>query len=236
MINHDFNTVEISDGTSMKVYVALPEGEGPFPSIFVLQEAFGVNHHIRDVAERFCRLGYSVISPDLYHRSSERLEAGYDEFPSIVPHYQALTNEGLTLDLMACYEYLFTLKKISMDKVGCVGFCLGGKVSFLANAVLPITCGVSFYGGGLEMLSNFAKDLHGPHLFLWGGLDKHITEEKRNIILKAVTDAGKDFTNVYLSYADHGFFCDERGSYNPMATKEAWAITTMFFENRLVKD
>ena len=233
MNNHEFNTIPVADGTEIELYVAIPEGEGPFPAIIVLQEAFGVNHHIRNVAERFCKEGYAVVSPDLFHRTVKRIEVPYDNFQSAISHFQAITKEGLTADLKASYDWLQQQSNIVKDKTGSVGFCLGGRVSFLANAVLPLSAAVSYYGGGLEQLADEAPNLHGTHLFFWGGKDQHITADKVDTIVNAVKVAGKDYINTVISYADHGFHCDERASYNPQAAKEAWAMTLSFFENRL---
>jgi carboxymethylenebutenolidase len=233
MINHEFNTITVADGTEMELYAAFPEGNGPFPAIIVLQEAFGVNGHIRKVAERLCAEGYAVVSPDLFHRTGRRLELAYDNFPAVMPHYQAITNDGLTADLKASYNWLQQQANVEKSKVGSIGFCLGGRVSFLANAVLPLSVAVSYYGGSLELLADEAVNLSGPHLFYWGGLDKHITPDKVDTIINAVKAAGKDYTSVVVSYADHAFSCDERPSYNELATKEAWAHSLAFLANRL---
>ena len=233
MKNHEFNAVKISDGTEIELYAAFPEGGGKFPAIIVIQEAFGVTGHIRDISERLCSEGYAVVSPDIFHRTVHRLEAAYTDFPSIMPHYQAITNEGLAADLKAAYDFLQQQDNVVKEKTGCIGFCLGGRVSFLANAVLPLSAAVSYYGGGLDQLVDEAVKLHGAHLFFWGGLDKHITEDKVETIINAVKVAGKDYANVVFSYADHAFNNDERPSYNPFAAKEAWAHTLSFFENHL---
>jgi carboxymethylenebutenolidase len=233
MNNHEFNTIQLADGTEMELYAAFPEGSENVPSLLVIQEAFGVNHHIRDVAERFCAEGYAVVSPDLFHRTGKRLEIPYSDFPSVMPHMQALTKEGLSADLKASYNWLQQQENISKDKTGCVGFCLGGRVSFLANAILPLSAAISYYGGGIEQIADEAANLHAPHLFYWGGKDQHIPQDKIDLVIKAVKDAGKDYTNVTISYADHGFNCDARPNYHPLAAKEAWAHTLAFFANRL---
>jgi carboxymethylenebutenolidase len=232
MTNHDFITLPV-DAAEMDAYIALPEGNGPFPAIIVLQEAFGVNHHIRDVSERFCKEGYAVIAPDLFHRTARRLEVSYTDFSSIKHHFEAITNEGLAADLKACYTWLQQQENINHEKTGSVGFCLGGRVSFIANTVLPLSAGVSYYGGGLDTLAESAVNMHAAHLFFWGGKDAHIPQEKIDTIINAVKAAGKDYINTVISYADHGFHCDERSSYHPLAAKEAWATTLQFFENRL---
>ncbi|WP_210486111.1 dienelactone hydrolase family protein [Rufibacter aurantiacus] len=233
MTNHDFITLQVADGTPMEAYVVLPEGAGPFPAIIVLQEAFGVNGHIRSIADRLCGEGYAVIAPDLFHRTAKRVEISYSDFASAMPHYQAITKEGLTADLQASFDWLQQQPSVQPDKIGSIGFCLGGRVSFIANTVLPLAAAVSYYGGGLDTLASEASKLHGPHLFFWGGKDAHIPQEKIDTIINAVKEAGKDYINTVISYADHGFHCDERASYHPLAAKEAWATTLAFFANRL---
>jgi len=233
MNNYDFITLPVADGTEMDAYLAFPEGEGSFPAIILLQEAFGVNQHIRNIAERLCQEGYAVIAPDLFHRTAKRIEIDYNDFPAAMPHYQAITKDNLAADLKAAFAWLQEQKNIKPDKIGSVGFCLGGRVSFVANTVLPLAAAVSYYGGGLDTLASEAVHMHAPHLFFWGGKDTHIPPEKIDTIINAVKAAGKDYINTVISYADHGFHCDERGSYHPLAAKEAWATTLAFFANRL---
>lgn len=233
MNNYDFNVVKVPDGTEIDLYLVEPQEDGPFPAIIVLQEAFGVNHHIRNICERLCQEGYVVVSPDLFHRTERLLQGPYDNFAAVMPHYQALTTEGLKADLQACYDFLMGQDNVIKDKIGSVGFCLGGRVSFIANASLPLSAAVSYYGGGLEQLTDEADNLSADHLFFWGGKDSHITAEKRDKIINSVKAAGKNYTNVVFSDADHAFNCDERPSYHPLAAKEAWAHTLAFFENRL---
>jgi carboxymethylenebutenolidase len=233
MTNHDFTTLNPEDGSEMDAYIALPEGQNFYPAIILLQEAFGVNHHIRSIAERLCKEGYVVVAPDLFHRTAKRVEISYTDMGAIQPHFSAISQQGLAADLKASYAWLQLQSNVLHDKIGSIGFCLGGRVSFIANTLLPLSAAVSYYGGGLDALASQAEKMHAPHLFFWGGKDKHITEEKRSTIINAVKDAQKDYINTVISYADHGFNCDERASYNPEAAKEAWAFTLAFFANRL---
>ncbi len=233
MTNHQFNTVKVSDGTEIDLYTAFPEGDGKFPGLIVIQEAFGVNQHIQNVCERFCKKGYAVVSPDLFHRTAKRFIGSYDDFQSVMPHYQALNNKGLTADLQASFDFLRQQDKVSKEKIGSVGYCLGGKVSFLANAKLPLSAAVSYYGGSVEQLADEAVNLSADHLFFWGGKDTHITPDKIEIIINAVKDAGKKYTTVTIADAEHGFSCNERPSYNKNASEESWAHMLSFFANRL---
>lgn len=234
MINHDFTALNVSDSTVMDAYVAIPEGAGPFPGLILCQEAFGVNSHIRNVAERLCQAGYAVIAPDFFHRTATRLEIPYPEFEKARVHYMAITTEGQETDLRAAYDWLRQQPVVNADKIGAIGFCLGGRITFLANTILPLSAAVSYYGGGINMLADRAHELHCPHLFYWGGLDKHITPDLVSQTIEAVKATGKPYTNVVISYADHGFHCDERGSYHPQAAREAWAHTLAFLANQLV--
>jgi carboxymethylenebutenolidase len=224
-------SLAIADGSTMAAYVAYPaKGNNNFPGLLLFQEAFGVNHHIRNIADQFANEGYVVIAPELFHRTAPKgFEGSYTDFQAVMPHYQALTNEGLEADMKACYQWLKD-QHIASDKIFSIGYCLGGKVSFLANAVLPIKAGISYYGGGTDQLADKAADLHGKHLFFWGGKDQHIKAENINAITNALDKAGKDYVNVKFSYADHAFNCDERASYNPTASKEALALTLSFLK------
>jgi carboxymethylenebutenolidase len=227
--------ISVADGTELRAYTAFPAATGPVPGIILLQEAFGVNHHIRSIADRLAAAGYAVVAPELFHRTAAPgLEIAYSDFATVaMPHYGAITNEGLTADLQASFDWLTTQPLVKADKIGSLGFCLGGKVSFLANAVLPLAAGVSYYGGGTHTIKDRAQDLHATHLFFWGGLDAHIKKEHINEVTEAVDAAGKPYINTVISYADHGFNCDERPSYHPEAAKEAWALTLAFFKEKL---
>ena len=233
MNNHDFVTLPVADGTEMEAYIAFPESGNAAPAMMVLQEAFGVNHHIRTIAERLCQEGYMAIAPDLFHRTAPRIEIAYTDFAAAAPYLKAVTQEGLSADLKAVYAWLQQQPAIRQDKIGSIGFCFGGRVSFVANTILPLSAAVSYYGGGLDALASQAVHMQAPHLFFWGGKDTHIPPEKRDTIINAVNAAGKDYINTVISYAGHGFNCDERASYNALAAKEAWAAALAFLENRL---
>ena len=229
--------LSVSDGTSMRAYVAHPEGK-PRAGLLVFQEAFGVNAHIRDVTERFARAGYLSISPELFHRTAPGLEAGYTNFPEVMPHLQALTDGGLAADIQAAYQWLKNGEAKGLS-IGSTGYCMGGRTSILAALTVPLQCAASYYGGGIgpsPMFPNLIdrlKDLKAPTLYFWGGLDAHIGPDAVHAVEAALTAAKKDYVNVVFSAADHGFFCDARASYNPVAAREAWSLTLEFFNIHL---
>ena len=215
----------------MAAYVAVPEHPAPARGIIVLQEAFGINNHIRNVTDRFAAEGYTAIAPELFHRTGPGFEGNYTDFASAMPHYQAITEPGLAADLTAAYNWLLSR---GVNQVATVGFCLGGRVSFLANAVLPLRAAVSYYGGGIApSLLPRAKDQHGPILLFWGGQDNHISPDHVKAVTDALRAAGKHFVNVEFSQAGHAFNCDDRPSYNAAAARESWALTLAFLKTHL---
>ncbi len=225
--------LKVEGSTPMGAHVARPAGGGPHPGLLVFQEAFGVNSHIRNVTERFAHEGYVAIAPELFHRTAPLgFEGNYKDFPSVMPHYQALTNEAAEADVRATYDWLHSNSQVKQDRISSVGFCMGGRVSFLANSVVPLRGAVSFYGGGIApgLLDRAAK-LHGPSLLIWGGLDKHITADHRKAVADALTAQRKTYVNVEFSNADHAFFCDERAAYEPNAARQSWALTLEFLRS-----
>jgi carboxymethylenebutenolidase len=227
--------MKVPDGTEMHAYVKAPAGPGPFPGLMVFPEAFGVNHHMRAVVDRFADAGFVAISPELYHRTAPPgWECGYGEFDKVKPHLQAITPETLLADSRACWSFLKDHPKVGSERIASVGYCLGGRASFVANLGTPLKAAISYYGGGIAPdLVKRASELHGPMLFFWGGLDKHIGTEAPVKVGEALRAAGKRFINVEISFADHGFSCDERPSYNPEATREATALTLAFLREHL---
>jgi carboxymethylenebutenolidase len=230
-------TLRVGDGTTMAAYVARPPGPGPFPGLIVFPEAFGVNHHIRAVANRFAVEGYLAIAPELFHRTAPPGFVGsYTDFSQVMSHMNAITEAGLEHDARAAWDWLHAQPQLRAGVVACIGYCLGGRTSFIANSVLPLRAAISYYGGGIAPgLLKRAPAQHGPLLLFWGGLDKHIPPEQTAQVAAALRQAGKPHINVEVSYADHGFFCDERATHHPQAAAEAWALTLAFLREKNVK-
>lgn len=221
--------LNVSDGTHMDCYVAHPTAGGEHAALIVLQEAFGVNSHIRDVTHRFAREGYLAIAPELFHRTAPGFEGNYNDFNSVMPHMRAMTNEGAEADLRAAFQWLESQSAVQRGEISAVGFCMGGRIAFLANAALPLRAAASFYGGGIAPgLLDRVESLHAPMLLVWGELDKHIPAEQRAQVIDALKQKGKTYVNVEFSDADHAFFCDERAAYQPRAARQSWALLLEF--------
>src|SRR2546430_10462536 len=124
-IKSEFVTTKVSDGTSMRIYVARPAGGTAARGLLVMQEAFGVNAHIRDVTERFAREGFLAVAPEMFHRTAPGFETGYDDFSVVRPHMDALTVKGMSADLQAGHRWLVSEGEVEASRVAAVGYCMG---------------------------------------------------------------------------------------------------------------
>lgn len=223
----------VSDGTEMTAHVARPAQHGAkTPGILVFQEAFGVNAHIRDIAERFAAIGFAAIAPELFHRTATGFEGSYGDFEAVRPHMSGLTIPGQVADVRAAAEWLQHEPTVDADRLAAIGFCMGGRVAYLANAHVKLRAAISFYGGGIVPdLLDLAKDQHGALLMFWGGKDTHIPPEAYRTLTDALTQAQAVHEQVVFSQAGHGFFCDRRESYEEGAARQAWAMTQAFLES-----
>ncbi|MBX6365552.1 MAG: dienelactone hydrolase family protein [Gemmatimonadetes bacterium] len=224
--------LEVEDGTTMRAFVARPEAPPPRPGILVLQAAFGVNAHIRDVAGRFAAEGFVAVAPELFHRTAPGFDGRYDDIPSALAHVRALTLDGLTADLRAAFEWLRGQDTVREDAIAAVGFCMGGRAAFLANATLPLAASVSYYGGGIApALLERAGALSGPQLLFWGGADAGIPPEQYRAVEDALRGAGMRYVSVVFSQAGHSFFSDAQAAYDPEAARESWALARAFLRD-----
>jgi carboxymethylenebutenolidase len=225
----DHIRLKVSDGTEMQAVVAAPPS-GNGAGLLVFQEAFGVNRHIRNVVQRYADHGFTAIAPELFHRSAPPgFEGSYGDFESIKPHFASITTDGLIADMRAAYEWLTKSAKIAADRIAAVGYCMGGRCSYIANSELPLAAAISYYGGGIVPdLLDRAQRQHGPLLMFWGGRDAHIPPEQYRAVADALTAANADHVQVVFSTADHGFNCDERPSYNESASREALSLGLEF--------
>jgi carboxymethylenebutenolidase len=225
-------TLAVADRSKMDAFVARPKNPGKYPAILVFQEAFGVTAHIRDVTERFAKVGLVALAPELFHRTAPPgLEISYDDLPAGMKHARAATTDQLIFDIKSAYEWLANDPGVHTDRIASIGFCMGGRVSFLACAKVPLQAAISFYGGGIapSLLAHVAE-LHSPILFFWGGLDQHIGQDRIREIVDECKRLGKPYINVEFSDANHAFFRDVGPQYHPGAARLAWNLTESFLQ------
>jgi carboxymethylenebutenolidase len=211
-------------------YVARPKSGTATAGMLVFQEAFGVNAYMRDITDRFAALGFLAIAPDLFHRTGPGFQGSYTDWDAIQPHMNGLTNDGLNADIDASYNFLRG-EGIDAPRIGAVGFCMGGRVAYMANARVQLGAAISFYGGRIAPdLLPLAQAQRAPILMFWGGLDKHIPPEQYRAVADALTAANATHEQVVFSQADHGFYCNERASYNENASRQATPLVNAFLD------
>lgn len=217
-------------GTEFGAYLASPDNPAT-AGVIVIQEIFGVNHHIRAVTDRLAADGYVAIAPDIFHAQEPGVQLGYDEagMNKGIKLMQKLNPPAALADIKACLDYLKNEK--DCRKVGVTGFCMGGMLTYLTAANLPVDAAAAYYGGGIANFLDQAKNIRCPIIFHFGDKDAHIPLSQVDKI-KDATKSLKD-CEVYVYSADHGFHCDERGSYDATAAKQAWARTQELFRKFL---
>jgi carboxymethylenebutenolidase len=211
--------------------------------VIVMQEAFGVNAHIEDVARRAADAGYHAVAPHVFHRSGGGT-APYDDFSKVMPMFAALDDSAILVDVDATVARL-AVAGWSATQVGMVGFCMGGRVTFLAAARRRLGAAVSFYGGGIVTarfpqfppLIDEAAGLQTPWLGLFGDQDESIPIADVERIRSEAATAAVATEVVRYPDAGHGFHCDVRvDHYNAAAAADGWSRTLSWFADRLGPD
>jgi carboxymethylenebutenolidase len=219
--------------------IQAPSGT-PKGGVVVVQEAFGVNDHIEDVVRRFAEAGYLAVAPHLFHRTGDP-KLGYGNMEEVMPHMKALSPETILEDMDVAIDHLGTAG-ITLDRIGVVGFCMGGTVTLLISTERPVGAGVTFYGGGVTQgrfgfppLVEVAPHLQAPWLGLFGDLDQGIPVDDVEALRAAA--ATSDLPTEVVRYPDagHGFHCDQRDSYHAESAADAWQRTLAWFEEHLGK-
>ncbi len=224
--------IDAVDGR-MASFLARPAGDGVFPAVIVVMEAFGLNDHIKSVATRIAAEGYVTLAPDMYYRENGAT-AGYDNLPEAIRLMTSLVDDKIVADIDAAIAYLRNQVAVRSDRIGVTGFCMGGRISFLAACrCAGLKASAPFYGGGIGGLLDLAPRLACPALLFFGGRDAFIPNDEVEKIRKTLQELGKPAEVKVYAGAEHGFFCDARSSYNAEAAKDAWERLGRFFEAHL---
>jgi carboxymethylenebutenolidase len=228
-----------SAGVDLPAYRAMPDKGGPFPTVLVIQEVFGVHEHIKDVCRRFAKLGYFAIAPELYARQGD---------PSKEPDLQKLLasivnkvpDAQVAGDLDATLAYAKSTGKADTDRAAVIGFCWGGRQVWMYAAHNPsLKAGAAFYGplvGQPNELkpknpADIAGSLKVPVLGLYGGKDQGITAEHVAAMREALKPSSSKSEIVVYPDAPHGFHADYRPSYRKDDAQDAWAKATAWFKS-----
>ncbi|WP_310484712.1 dienelactone hydrolase family protein [Chamaesiphon sp. VAR_48_metabat_403] len=238
---YPINTDDRNAPPSTKVSgsLAMPTGAGQFPGIIVLQEIFGVNTHIKSVVERIASMGYVAIAPALFERIAPGFETGYTSADvELGRSYAQQTNAAqLLADIQAAIDYLKTLPQV-LPNFGCIGFCFGGHVAYLAATLPDISVTASFYGAGIttrtpgggEPSIGQTESIAGTMYMFFGMDDASIPPDQIAQIETALAQNDVPHQIWQYSGAEHGFCCDLRASYHPTAAAAAWQHVEELFQ------
>jgi carboxymethylenebutenolidase len=197
-----------ADGQELSAWVARPAGE-PIAALVVVQEIFGVNAHIRSVADGWARDGFLAVAPALFDRIEPGVELAYEgpDMQRAMSFIPRLDVEKSLLDTKAAMECAATS---TGKKVAVIGYCFGGTIAWLAATRLGASAAVGYYGG---RIANYASENPAcPVMLHFGRHDTHIPAEEVDKVKSAHPDV-----EIYWYDAGHGFNCDVRASYNPAA-------------------
>lgn len=223
-----FVNLTASDGFSFPAYVAQPAGT-PRGAVVVLQEIFGVNTHIREVADGYAAEGYLAVAPSTFHRVKQGVELGYSQDDmgagiALKAAVEELPEPGVLRDIEAAVAHASR-----GGKVGVVGYCWGGLLTWrTACLVKGVSAASSYYGGGVTTPAEIARQPQCPTMAHFGERDHWIPMDSVEAFKKA-----HPAVEVHVYAADHGFNCDHRGSYDAAAARLARERTLAFFAKHL---
>lgn len=240
-------------------YLAQPVGDGNFGAVIVFQEIFGVNSNIRDITELIAKQGYVAIAPAMYQRIAPGFEFGFsaedvgysqEAYRLGLEYYQQVKYQEIFSDIKATIAYLKTLPNVKADSIGCIGFCFGGHIAYMAATLPDIKATASFYGGGITTSSygeatptlNRTSEIQGIIYTFFGTKDTLVSQEQ-NQKIEAELKKQKIKHRVFRYDAGHGFFAGffvdkypflaHNPSINREAAIDAWNHVLKLFENNL---
>ncbi len=221
-------TVEFaSNGATTNAFLAAPPGDGPFPGVIVIQEWWGLDGHIKDVAQRFARAGFVALAPDLYQG---QIATEPSEAQKLM---MALDMNRASHELLKAAEYLASDRHIGSRKIGCTGFCMGGGLALTLACDSPhIRAAAPFYGVNPNPVDK-VQNLRGPILAIYAENDNFAGPSVRQQLEAALQQHGKPHEIRVYPGTQHAFFNDTRAEvYDRKAATDAWErVLTLFREN-----
>ena len=238
----NWTTIE-RDGNEMEAYMAYPASDGPYPAVIVAQEIWGVNAYIQSVANKLAAQGFLAIVPALFHREGPWTLGLFEETELAFERLGRLKDEDILGDLRAAVHFLQELPNVRTDRIGIIGFCVGGRIAYSAAAnVEPLAAAVNFYGGRCfvafgEGPTPFDQtaNIRVPLLGLFGGDDQNPSPDDVQQMRRELEKHGKTYEFHSYPGAGHGFNCEERPTYRREAALHAWGKAIEWFD-RYLKD
>ena len=229
-----WDTVNVDSG-SMRSYVSVPEGAGPFPAVVVIQHAGGVDEFVRGMSDRFAGAQFLAAAPDLYHRE----EPNSSDDP--LTRMGRLRDDTIVSDVNAAIEYVKSLPEAQPDRIGITGYCMGGRVTYLMAATNPaLKAAVVCWGGNIMVPwgkgpapFDLSGDIDCPMLGLFGEDDPNPSPADVAKIDAELTQLGKPHEFHSYAGAGHAFMNEGRPSYRPDASQDAWKKCIAWFDKHL---
>jgi carboxymethylenebutenolidase len=231
-----------SDGQTMEGYLTQPAAAGRYPAVVVIQEIWGVNSHIQSVTDRLPAQGYVGLAPALFHREGPMTLGLYEEMEPALARLGRCTDAQIIADVRAAAAYLKAQPFVDPQRIGIVGFCFGGRVSYQSACNVPdLKAAVVYYGGRiLQPLGGPGPapveqtgNITAPVLGLFGEEDSNPSPADVATIEAELKKQGKTYEFHMYPGCGHGFHCDGRASYRHEAAKDAWAKTIAWFDRHL---
>ena len=239
--------IPVDGQTAMGAYLARPSGPGQYPAVIIGMELFGVTQHIRNVTDRVAELGYLAIAPDFYHRVGPGVELTYDQ-TGRTKDFELLhqvNREDAVQDVHATMHFL----KQRLDfrgRIGFLGFSVGGHIGYLAATRLHLAACAVFYAGWLPstdvelsqpeptltLTPGIARN-GGRIIYFVGENDFLVTASQRKEIASALAAVNVRHEMVIYPGVQHGFFCDERDTFDKASRDDAWKRTIELFSSEL---
>jgi carboxymethylenebutenolidase len=230
-----------SGAESVRAFLCRPKAAGQFPGVIVVHEIFGLTDHIRDVSCRLAQAGYVALAPDLYSREGGAPES--TDFTRLREFVGQIADRRIVGDLQAGMAYLRTRPDVRGDRIGSVGFCMGGLFSLLLAGNAPdLRAAVAFYGrlvypekpaekpaAPIDLVPEMKAAIQGHY----GTADQGIPVETVEKFRAALAERGKTAEIYLYDDAPHAFHNDTRPSYRPEAARLAWSRTLAWFEKYL---
>lgn len=231
-------------GTQLDGYVEQPKGYGPFPGVLVFMEAYGITRHIRGVCKRLAEAGFAALAPDFFHGEL----INYTDINAVMAKIQTLRDEQLIQEAGASLDWLAAQNSVNKTRLGVIGFCMGGRLAFLANCRFSgrLSAAVGYYGGGIAPQGpdrfgrtppiGEAHKMQAPILLGYGADDQGIPPTEHARIVETLSAAKKRYTLAVYPGAGHAFLCEERANYAPQAAEHAWREMIAFLQANLAID
>ena len=228
-----WETVKVS-GQDMHMYASVPDVSGPFPAVVVIHPAGGINEFPQRIADRLAEAGYAAVCPDLFHRITDSNMTGIEKAG-------CLLDPEVVADVNAAVDFLQAHPSINGERIGITGFCMGGRVSWLAAATIPeIKASAPYYGGNIMVVRggdkspfDLASGINCPIMFHFGEIDANPSQDDMMALDVELTRLGN--THQFYSYpgADHAFADHTSPRYHREAFEVSWPRTLQFFATHL---